>query len=115
MHALDKWVDERYTFWWGETLSDKCHLDDEEQNRLFNIATTKAKKELMALKESKSIPQDLHTWDIIPLISKEWVSSFDQVNKNKNTIADRRWDPLNCVIYSLSPLTKLFYEVVILY
>ena len=53
------------------------------------------KKELMALKERKSMPQDLRTWHIISLINKSWVSSFDWVNKNNNTIANRGWIPLN--------------------
>ena len=62
--------------------------DSKEQKVSFNIAITKAKKEFMALKESKIMPQDLRTWDIIPLINKAWVSSFDQINKNKNAIED---------------------------
>ena len=62
---------------------------------MFNIATTKAKKELMALKESKSIPQDLRTWNIISIINKTRMSIFDQVDKNKNAIAYRGWKPLN--------------------
>ena len=42
--------------------------DSKEQNGLFNIAITKAKKELMAVKEANCIPQDLRTWDVTSLI-----------------------------------------------
>ena len=61
----------------------------------------KAKKYLMALKESTSIPQDLRTWDIIYLSNKAWVSSFDRFDKNKNAIAGRQWSPLNCVLLAV--------------
>ena len=41
------------------------------------------------------MPQDLRTWDSIPLINIAWLSSFGQINKNKITIVVRRWNALN--------------------
>ena len=74
--------------------------DSKEQNRSFHIAMMKTKKKIMALKERKSITQDLRTWDMIPLINKVWVSIFDQVDKNKNAIANREWNLLNRALLS---------------
>ena len=39
--------------------------------------------------------QNHSSTDIIPLINKAWNDSFARVSKNKNTIAERGWYPLN--------------------
>ena len=69
--------------------------DSAEQNHSFNIALAKAKQDLLDTRYKKSIKADLHPHDIIPLINKAWEQSFVRVDKNKNAIADRGWNPLN--------------------
>ncbi len=38
---------------------------------------------------------DLVDMDLIPLINTAWKSSFAHIDKNKNALADRGWNPLN--------------------
>ena len=70
--------------------------DSKEQNRSFNIAMTKAKQELLEYKTRYTFENPtLQPTDIIPLINKAWKQSFARVEKNRNAIADRGWNPLN--------------------
>jgi hypothetical protein len=41
------------------------------------------------------IPGGLTVTDIMPLINKAWSQSSARIDKNKNTIADRGWNPFN--------------------
>ena len=68
--------------------------DSKEQNGSFNIAMTKAKQQLLEYKTKHENPT-LQPTDIIPLINKAWKQSFARVDKNRNAIADRGWNPLN--------------------
>ena len=38
---------------------------------------------------------ELLSTDIIPLTNKYWVNSFDEVESNKKSIAERGWFPYN--------------------
>ena len=69
--------------------------DSKEQNGSFNISMTKAKMDLLELKEKKCMNQNHSVTDIIPLINKSWSSSFSRIDKNQKAIADRGWFPLN--------------------
>ena len=57
---------------------------------------TKAKQELLALKDSLGLQNDrvLDT-DLMPLINIVWNKSFARVEKNQNAISDCDWNPLN--------------------
>ena len=69
--------------------------DSKEQNGSFNISMTKAKVDLLELKESKCMNGNNSVTDIIPLINKSWHSSFARIDKNRNAICERGWFPLN--------------------
>jgi len=70
--------------------------DSKEQNGSFNIAMYRAKKELLAKKDEIGLHDDgLIDTDLIPLINTAWKSSFARIDKNKNALADRGWNPLN--------------------
>jgi len=70
--------------------------DSKEQNGSFNIAMTKSKQELLEKKDELGLYDDgLVDTDLMPLINKSWSQSFARVNKNRNALADRGWNPLN--------------------
>ena len=69
--------------------------DSKEQNGSFNISMTKAKVDLLELKESKCMNGNNSVTDIIPLINRSWNNSFARVGKNRNAICERGWFPLN--------------------
>jgi len=69
--------------------------DSKEHNGSFNIAMTKAKESLLQYKEQMSMRGTLEVTDIIPLINVAWKQSFARVDKNKNAITDRGWNPYN--------------------
>ena len=56
---------------------------------------TKAKVDLLELKESKCMNGNNSVTDIIPLINRSWNSSFARIGKNRNAICERGWFPLN--------------------
>ena len=70
--------------------------DSKEQNGSFNMAITKAKQNLLELKDSMGLQNDgMVDTDLMPLINEAWEKSFARVDKNRNAIADRGWNPLN--------------------
>ena len=69
--------------------------DSKEQNGSFNISMTKAKVDLLELKESKCMNGNNSVTDIIPLINRSWNSSFARFRTNQNAICERGWFPLN--------------------
>ena len=70
--------------------------DSKEQNGSFNMAMTKAKQDLLALKDSLGLQNEgIVDTDLMPLINQAWDKSFARVEKNKNAISDRGWNPLN--------------------
>jgi len=70
--------------------------DSKEQNGSFNMAITKAKQNLLELKDSIGLQNDgMVDTDLMPLINEAWEKSFARVDKNRNAIADRGWNPLN--------------------
>ena len=70
--------------------------DSKEQNGSFNMAMTKAKQDLVALKDSLGLQNEgIVDTDLMPLINRAWDKSFARVEKNKNAISDRGWNPLN--------------------
>ena len=70
--------------------------DSKEQNGSFIMAMTKAKQELLALKDSLGLQNDgILDTDLMPLINLAWKKSFARVEKNRNAISDRGWNPLN--------------------
>ena len=69
--------------------------DSKEQNGSFNIAFTRAKRDLVAKRESLGLRGELEDTDLMPLINSAWANSFARVSKNKNAIVERGWTPLN--------------------
>ena len=70
--------------------------DSKEQNGSFNMAITKAKQDLLELKDSIGLQNDgIVDTDLMPLVNRAWDMSFARVHKNKNAIANRGWNPLN--------------------
>ena len=69
--------------------------DSTEQNELWKIALTKAKRELVRFKRANGFNIQLLLTDIIPLVNKAWKESFAKVNSNKKAILERGWGPLN--------------------
>jgi len=70
--------------------------DSKEQNGSFNMAITKSKQNLLELKDSMGLQNDgMVDTDLMPLINEAWEKSFARVDKNRNAIADRGWNPLN--------------------
>jgi len=70
--------------------------DSKEQNGSFNIAMTRSKQELLEKKDELGLYDDgLVDTDLMPLINKSWSQSFARVDKNRNALADRGWNPLN--------------------
>ena len=60
------------------------------------MAISKAKQELLEFKTKHTFDNPtLQTTDLIPLINKAWKQSFARVNKNRNAISSRGWNPLN--------------------
>ena len=55
--------------------------DSKEQNGSFNISMTKAKVDLLELKESKCMNGNNSVTDIVPLINRSWNTSFARVGK----------------------------------
>ena len=70
--------------------------DSKEQNGSFNMAMTKEKQNLLEVKDTLGLMNDgILDTDLMPLINKAWERSFARVDKNKNAISDRGWNPLN--------------------
>ena len=70
--------------------------DSKEQNGSFNMAITKAKQNLLEMKDSIGMQNaGMIDTDLMPLINEAWEKSFARVDKNRNAIADRGWNPLN--------------------
>ena len=70
--------------------------DSKEQNGSFKMAIAKAKQNLLELKESISHQNDgMVDTDLMSLINEAWENCFALVDKNRNAIADRGWNPLN--------------------
>ena len=70
--------------------------DSKEQNGSFNMAMSKAKQELLEFKTRHTFENPtLQPTDLIPLINKAWKQSFARVDKNRNAISSRGWNPLN--------------------
>ena len=65
---------------------------------------TKAKVDLLELKESKCTNGNNSVTDIIPLINRSWNSSFARSGKNRNTICERGWFPLNRNLLTMSEI-----------
>lgn len=53
------------------------------------------------------IPGGLTVTDIMPLINKAWSQSFARIDKNKNTIADRGWNPFNRNLLAFPEVRKI--------
>jgi len=70
--------------------------DSKEQNGSFNIAMYRAKKDLLEKKDELGMHDDgLVDTDLMPLINIAWKQSFSRIDKNKNALSDRGWNPLN--------------------
>ena len=70
--------------------------DSKEQNGSFNIAMYRAKKDLLEKKDEIGMHDDgLVDTDLMPLINAAWKQSFFRIDKNKNALSDRGWNPLN--------------------
>ena len=72
--------------------------DSKEQNGSFNIAMSRAKQQLVELKETMGLPPSLNDQDLMPIINQAWQQSFAKVATNKKAISDRGWSPLNRAI-----------------
>jgi len=60
------------------------------------MAMTKEKYKLLEYKDSLGLQNDgIVDTDLLPLINRAWAESFARVDKNKNTISGRGWNPLN--------------------
>ena len=69
--------------------------DSKEQNGSFNMAMTREKRKLLELKDSVGLQNDgIIDTDLMPLINRAWVESFARVDKNRNAISNRGWNPL---------------------
>ena len=65
--------------------------DSKEQNGSFNIALTKAKKELLDFKMRKMTDDaSLKPTDLMPLINTAWNANFPRQSKNQNAIGKKR-------------------------
>ena len=69
--------------------------DAEEQNGAFNMASTKAKMDIVAKKERMSLPPTIEPFEIIPIINTAWPLSFGRVESNQKAISDCGWWPFN--------------------
>ena len=73
--------------------------DSKGKHGSFNIAFTIAKQNLLEYKESIGLPGTLEDNDPVPLINCALNNSFARVEKNKNAISDRGWNPLiRCIL-----------------
>ena len=69
--------------------------DSSEQNGLFKMLLTEAKKELVNFKIKHGMPIYLGSEDIVPLVNKAWGKSFGNIETSRKAIAARGWNPLN--------------------
>ena len=70
--------------------------DSKEQNGSFSMAMMKAKQELLALKDGLGLQNDgILDTNLMPLIIIAWNKIFARVDKNRNAIFNRGWNPLN--------------------
>ena len=70
--------------------------DSKEQNGSFNMSMTKGKQLLLEKKDTLGLHDDgILDTDLMPLINYACDHSFARVDKNKNAISDRGWNPLN--------------------
>jgi len=73
--------------------------DSKEQNGSFNMSMTKGKQILLEKKDMMGLHDEgILDTDMMPLINYAWERSFARVQKNKNAICDRGWNPLNRVL-----------------
>jgi len=70
------------------------------------MAMTKAKQNLLELKDTLGLQNNgILDTDLMQLINKAWERSFARVDKNKNAISVRGWNPLNRALL-LDPLLR---------
>lgn len=62
-------------------------------NGCFKMVVTKAKEELLKIKE-KMPPLSFGPTDIIPIVNKAWAVSFGNSKNGKKALAKRGWNPL---------------------
>ncbi len=68
--------------------------ESKEQNGSFNMAMTTEKQKLLELKNSLGLQNDgIVDTNLMPIINRAWAKSFARVDKNKNAISDRGWNP----------------------
>ena len=59
------------------------------------MALTQAKQDLLDQEYKMSMKVELLPHEIILLVQKAWDASFVRIEKNRNAIANRGWNPLN--------------------
>ena len=70
--------------------------DSKEQNDSFNMAMTREKQNLLEFKDTIGSQNDgIKDTDFMPLVNRAWAKSFARIDKNRNAISDRGWNPLN--------------------
>ena len=70
--------------------------DSKEQNGSFNMAMTREKQNLLEFKDTIGSQNDgIKDTDFMPLVNRAWAKSFARIDKNRNAISDRGWNPLN--------------------
>ena len=70
--------------------------DSKEQNGSFNMAMTREKQKLLEYKDTIGLQNDgIVDTDLMPLVNRAWAESFARVDKNRNAISERGWNPLN--------------------
>ena len=60
------------------------------------MAITREKQKLLEYKDTIGLQNDgiVYT-DFMPLVNRAWAESFARVDKNRNAISKRGWNPLN--------------------
>ena len=68
----------------------------EEQNGSFNMSMTREKQNLLEFKDTIGLQNNgIKDTDLMSLVNRAWAKSFTRINKNRNAISDRGWNPLN--------------------
>ena len=71
--------------------------DSAKQYGSFNMAIVRAKTAILQKKAEAHLPFGIEKTDVILVVHLTWKESFALVERNKNTIGERGWCPLNFI------------------
>ena len=69
--------------------------DSREQNGSWKVEWVREKSKLVLYRTRMGLNGELEKSDILPLINIIWPKSFGRIRKNRKTISDCGWNPLN--------------------